>query len=342
MPQDVQTILPLEPPTDVPEMQQGNWSILPPSDALAEYLAANHWERPAPPAAWEVARLSHAAYVYRETSTQWTVLAKFYAAKTGSSAIKYARHEFKATQRAIASGLASDPVRAIRPLGVWRGVLLLEHVDGLTLEDMIAIRRSRPGNLTSRLEHVAECLATLHFHGIQLDKSPDFETSVSYAHKLVDNLSKHGVLQDDPILRHGLLRAVDRWAVQPMMHNFTPTFTHGDATTSNFVFPGDGGLVVIDWERFKVADPAADLGRLTAEVSHTIDQQGGNVAEAIPLLQHLADAYRQALPADWDAGALTERARFYQATSTLRIARNGWLSRLDRMALVAQALALLT
>ena len=39
--------------------------------------------------------------------------------------------------------------------------------------------------------------------------------------------------------------------------------------------------------------------------------------------------------------ALRERAVFFRATSTLRIARNGWLSRLERTALVAEALALL-
>jgi hypothetical protein len=33
--------------------------------------------------------------------------------------------------------------------------------------------------------------------------------------------------------------------------------------------------------------------------------------------------------------------RFYQASSTFRIARNGWLPRLERTDLVAQALALL-
>jgi hypothetical protein len=38
---------------------------------------------------------------------------------------------------------------------------------------------------------------------------------------------------------------------------------------------------------------------------------------------------------------LIERARFYQASSTLRIARNGWLSRLERSALVVEGMALL-
>lgn len=126
------------------------------------------------------------------------------------------------------------------------------------------------------------------------------------------------------------------------MQDFTPGFNHGDATTSNFIYPWDGGVVAIDWERFKVADPAADLGRLMAEVSHSIKQHGGSVAEAEPFVQRLVEAYCGAVPAGWNVGALIQRARFYRAQSTLRIARNGWVSRLDRTALVAQAAVLLS
>ncbi|MCZ7544814.1 MAG: phosphotransferase [Anaerolineae bacterium] len=134
---------------------------------------------------------------------------------------------------------------------------------------------------------------------------------------------------------------MDRWAARPEMRAFTPAFIHGDATTANFIFPWGGGVVGIDWERFKTADPAADLGRLMAEVAHSIKQHGGSVAEAVPDVQHVVDSYCRLLPPGWDADALVERARFYRAASTLRIARNGWVPRLDRTALVAQASALL-
>jgi hypothetical protein len=53
-------------------------------------------------------------------------------------------------------------------------------------------------------------------------------------------------------------------------------------------------------------------------------------------------SYLERLPSSWDAAALRRRAVFFEADSTLRIARNGWLSRLTRTALVARALALLT
>jgi aminoglycoside phosphotransferase (APT) family kinase protein len=115
-----------------------------------------------------------------------------------------------------------------------------------------------------------------------------------------------------------------------------------DGKPTNFIFPWTGEVVAVDWERLRVADPAADLRRLMAEVTHSIKQHVGSVAEALPFVQRLANAYSQALPDGTDVEALIERARFYQASSTLRIARNGWVSRLDRMGFVAQALALLS
>jgi len=332
---------PLEPPADVPEVQRGNWFALPAGDPVAEYLGANLWDRPEEPDRWEAARLSQAVYVYRERLTGWATAAKFYAVKTGTSAEKHARREAEAARQAWAAGLAEGEARAIRPLAVWRGVLFLEYVDGLSLEDVIAVRRSRPGTLVPCLEGAARILATLHARGTSPHARPDFEAAAHRALEYVDTLSKHGVLEDDPVAAAGLARAIDRWAARPMMQDFVPTLTHGDATTSNFVFPWAGGIVILDWERLEVSDPAADLGRLKAEVSHSVTQHGGSVAEAEPFVQCLVEAYTESLPAGGDAAALLGRARFYRAASTLRIARNGWIPRLDRTVLVAQALALL-
>lgn len=78
-----------------------------------------------------------------------------------------------------------------------------------------------------------------------------------------------------------------------------------------------------------------------AEISHSVKQHGGSFEESHPVLEHLVNSYCLEIPANWDANAILERARFYQAISTLRIARNGWVSRLDRMALVTKAMALL-
>jgi aminoglycoside phosphotransferase (APT) family kinase protein len=341
MPGNTQRVGPAEPPADVPDIQRGNWLALPATDPVVEYVTETLWNHPQQPMSWEVARLSRAAYIYRETSVGWALVAKFYAVKTGSSAHKHAAHELDYIRQIQAADLAETDGRPIKPLAVWRGVLFLEYVRGLTLEDTIAVRRSQPGELSRALRAAGWFLARLHANSVRPDAPPDIGQPISYAHEIVVELARHGVLRDYPIACAGVARLIDRWAAHPAMEDFVPCLNHGDATTTNFVFPEDGGAVVVDWERLGVADPASDLGRLMAEITHSINQHGGNVGEAEPFIEHMTDAYCQGLPADWDADALIKRASFYRASSTLRIARNGWVSRLDRTALVAQAMGLL-
>lgn len=335
------SLTPIEPPADVPEIQRGRWIALPAEDPVVGYLTRAPWAQSGAPTSWQLARLSKAAYVYRETSTEWLAVAKFYAVKAGSSAQKYAERERECIRKVQAIGLRDGAARAVEPLALWRGVLFLEYVPGLTLEDTIAVRHSQPGRLIDALDSVARFLVKLHIHSLRGDRRPDFASSIRYAHQVVEQLAEHGVLQGDPVAQDGVTRLIDRWSARPAMEDFNPTLTHGDATTTNFVFRRRDGLVVIDWERLHAGDPAFDLGRLMAEITHSVNQHGGSMAEAEPFAQHVADAYRRALPEGWDGDNLIHRARFYRASSTLRIARNGWVSRLDRTALVAQAMALL-
>lgn len=332
---------PIEPAADVPEIQRGNWLAVPAGDPLVEYVTETLWDRPGRPASWETARLSQAAYIYRETSSQWGVVAKFYQVKAGSSADKHAAREFDYIRQAKATGVEGQDVRVVQPLALWRGVLFLEYAQGLRLEDVIAVRQSQPGRLADSLEQAARFLTRLHVHSLQPHTEPDFESSVTYTHDVVEQLSRYGVLQDYPIARDGLKRLIDHWAANSTMREFAPTLIHGDTTTTNFIFSERGEVVVVDWERLRVGDPAFDLGRLMAEITHSINQHGGSVAEAEPFVRRMVDIYRHALPPSWDGEAVADRARFYRASSTLRIARNGWVSRLDRTALVAQAMALL-
>ena len=330
----------LKPPADVPVIQRGNWLDLPDDDPVVNYLISELWDAEPQPTSWQVARLSQAAYLYREQATGWTVVGKFYVVKGGDDAMRHARRELTCIREAQAAGLERGATRTIRPLGLWRGILFLEYVDGLTLDDVIAVRHSRPGAMSNSIEGAARFLATLHACGVQAQATADFEPALAYARKVVRQLAKHGVLYAQPLVREGLTRLIDGWADRAEMVDFTPTLIHGDATTTNFVFAGDD-VVVIDWERLETADPAADLGRLMAEVTHSVSQHGGTINEALPFVRRLTDTYQGALPAEWDADAVVRRARFYRASSTLRIARNGWISRLDRTALVAQGMALL-
>jgi thiamine kinase-like enzyme len=329
-------------PVDTAELLRGEWTAVPAADPVTGYLETHHWTHSTLPVQWEVARLSQAAYAYRETATQWAAVGKFYTAKTGAEAADHAARELDHIREAQTANFEEGGDRAIHALSLWRGVLFLEYVDGLTLEDLIAVRRSRPGVLTEALERAAGFLARLHAQTVQPHIQPDAASQMAYTHKIVDNLVKHGVLAKDPVTSEGLHRLIDRWADDPLMGDYQPVLKHGDATTTNFVFPWDGKMVVIDWERMYPGDPAADLGRLMAEVGHSITQHGGTIAEAMPALERLTEAYERSLTGDGDVGKVIERARFYQASSTLRIARNGWVSRLDRTRMVARAMALLS
>jgi thiamine kinase-like enzyme len=290
---------------------------------------------------WQAARLSSAVYLYREMASRQTIVAKFYSVKTGANAEKYANREIHYNKIACEVFRDVPSMRAVMPLGVFRGVLLLEHVDGLTLEDTIAIRRSHPGILRPALENTAEFLVHLHKFGQRPNETRRFDWAIGKARGIIKTLSKHGVLKRRPLLRHKLSRLVDAWEVNPSMTAFIPCLIHGDATSTNFVIPQTGGIVAIDWERAEVSDPASDLGRLMAETSHAIKQQGGNQEETSRLTEILRQAYLSKQESDADPATLLTRARFYQGSSTLRIARNGWLSRKYRKSLVDEALGLL-
>jgi tRNA A-37 threonylcarbamoyl transferase component Bud32 len=280
--------------------------------------------------------------LYREIRSGWSVCAKYYQAKAGADAEKYAQRELDYTMEARTAGLSTGPIRAIEPLVIWNGVLLLEAVAGLTLEDLIAVRRSRPGSLYAGVGQVAAFFAELHGPERQHPGLDDFPAAIRYGQKVVSNLARHGVLQEDPIVEQGLVRQLENWAADPAMNRYTPALTHGDATTTNFIFPDQAGaLVAIDWERAKVTDPAADLGRMMAEITHSLTRYGGNIGEAFPLLDHFQAEYSRNITNASDPVPVLGRSIFYQAISALRIARNGWLPRLERMHLVAQAFALL-
>ncbi len=271
------------------------------------------------------------------------VCVKFYNLKA-EDAERYARRELKAILAALEAGLGEGPFRAVPALGHCGPLLLLEYVEGLTLQDVIAIRRSRPGSLIEALENVARLLAVLHMNSRARQARIRFDLALDYADKIIQNLSQHGVLQREPLVQAGLRRQLDLWSAKTIMREFSPCRVHGDATTSNFIFKAaSSGVAALDWERSQLDDPAADVGRLLAETGHALQMHGASAEEARIALDRLLEGYlgnwRQV--SDFDAGTFSERTRFYQAISSLRISRNGWLSRPVRTALVARGLALL-
>jgi len=319
-----------------------DWFYLVDSDNVTDYIMTNLWELPEQPESWKVVQLSSAVYVYREHRTGYAIVVKFHSVKTETDAERHAVREYNFNLQAREIKLKESKLCVVRPLGVWRGAIFLDYVNGQTLENKIAIRRSQPGELSNILENVGRFLASFHSESLQNEGMQDFGPAADYTYKMIDSLARHGVIKNNPILQNGFGRVIEKWAKDQLMWDYQLTLNHGDATTSNFIIPPDGGVVGIDWERSDTADPASDLGRLMAEVIHSVSQFGGNTNEGEAFAQHLAKNYCDFLPSDWNFNALLRRAQFYQATSMLRIARNGWLSHEDRLTLILQAFAILT
>lgn len=339
----------LRPPSHVSD---GNrWYDVSRSDPVARYLA-EHAEAfsPAPESPphahrvtalsghdWQVTRLLGAAYVYRSARRRVRVVAKFYSTKTDVTPEIHAERELAAVELARRTlGRA-----VVAPVAHWRGVLLMPFVPGLTLENLIAVRRTRAGELDAGLGEIAELLARLHERTLERDSRPDFGAALDAGQRFVDHLACHGPLTSDPLLHRAIDRLLSRWGARSSMSDFVPVFVHGDPTTGNFIVSPQGTAIALDWERATLADPAHDLGRVAAEVIHSIAQNDGTVAEALPIVERLTNRYCAALPASFGCDALRSRAGYYQAISCLRIARNAW-SAPRRIDLIAQAIALLS
>lgn len=339
----------LSPDPALNDLQPGIWSSpIPITGSLASLLQAvttgttGTKTEQSQDHVWQIARFSAAVYLFSREGGEYSTVVKFYSQKVGpGEAQKYAQREMDWIEKAYASGLDDAPMRSVRALRAERGILFLEHVEGLTLGDVLSIRRHRPGGMRLALTLSAQLLARLHENTHQ----PYEETALTYAlndvRKYIDNLEQHGVLKETPQFADSIRSVVDLWERRPELADYTPCLIHGDATTANFIFPPEGGIIAIDWERMKNSDPAADLGRLIAEVTHLIQQSGGNSEEQQRVAFLLEDAYRHARSSPMP-DSFASRVRFYQAGSTLRIARNGWISRKDRTSLAAQALALLS
>ncbi|MBA3875886.1 MAG: hypothetical protein C0498_02950 [Anaerolinea sp.] len=149
--------------------------------------------------------------------------------------------------------------------------------------------------------------------------------AVAEARAFVDDLARSSVLSGEATIADGLRRRLDAWSARASLTDFDATLIHGDATTTNFVFPTATEVVAIDWERLAPGNPADDRGRLAAEVAAGIRSHGGPAAEADAVVERILASYGAALGSGRIDEPFVERFRFHRASSTLRIARNGWL-----------------
>ena len=253
-----------------------------------------------------------------------------------------ARREFDNIRKVRALGLDQPPLRAVRALAAnpdLGGLLVEEFAPGENLHSVMrdAAQHDKHTELSARLSQVASFLARLH-DASATDRRGDDREAVAYLDEVVGQLVIWEMVT--PEQGEALRGAGRRWETSGQLRGATEVLIHGDATSTQFLFSGDG-MVVVDFERLQYGDRAADIGRIAAELKHLFPVYSGDPWASEPYIQRFyRDYYRETRGAG-DFGWLTERARFYMGCSELRIARNRWEGPAHRQWLVEEAAACL-
>jgi len=215
--------------------------------------------------------------------------------------------------------------------------LLLEAVEGPDLDHFLqyACDSGDVQPLLISLTRLAQLLAFVHTRPVG-PESVDITPALAYLEKLRSRLNSQGLLT--PVQNTILSFEAAAWG--EIFTNFADraVLVHGDATPTNFLFPG-GRAVALDLERMKLADRLFDLSWIAGEIKHAWGWRANDLKGGEAAIGHFFEAYLTALGAGPDAAPrLFGLNPFYMALAELRICRNDYLSWTYRRRLVDEAL----
>ena len=286
-------------------------------------------------------RLGRATFAFASAERRAAVTTKFHWLKTPDHAQQAALREYQLT--VIARSLSrSAAAQATIPLAAARGVSVFRHTDGFTLDQIISKYIYTNNLALNCVRQAAGYLASLHRQPLTFTAPARGEQSIAYGARLVEQLSSpNNPLMRTPERSRNLLQLLEIVGRKAEIANSADrAFIHGDATVANFIFSSPNRLTAIDWERAGAGDPAADLGRFLAEISHSIRHHGGTAEEACVFCHAAIASYLEQAGAEAKS-MCRSRVRFHRAVSLLRIARNPWELWRMKLDLIEQAEQLL-
>jgi len=285
----------------------------------------------------------HRVYRYHEERSRLSVVGKFVGLDEPDAA-KRARilGEYGNLVTLREMGFADRPHQVVRPLGREESIGLAvveENVRGRDLDHFLRLAAAGDREpLRRALRGLAAFLASLH-RATATGRVADLGHAAWYADRLIDKLRRQTALDAGTASR--IARLHDRWCGRSRMRA-VEAIVHGDATPTNFLFVDGGGVVAIDLERMKHADPVWDLGMVCGELKHAFLWRTGNPWAAEPFIRGFLERYAAAFPdRKGTFRAVTRRLPFFMALTELRIARNEWLCWSHRLRLVREAEACL-
>jgi len=289
--------------------------------------------------AWERLRSSRPVYRFTFGSRLPAVVGKFFTGGPGFTSVdRGLLKEYRVYRQAPAWGLNGSgclPRLLGRYLPAGLG-LLLEDIPGPDLDRYLAGAADAHGfrELCPKLEKLAGLLAFFHSRPVP-SKPTSHRPGWRYFHKLLGQLQTAGLLSGEE--SEALKAAGSAWEMVLPQYPDTLVLVHGDATSTNFLFP-ENRAVAIDLERLGLGDRLLDLSWVAGEIKHAWGWRFHNFAGSEEAIGHFFRAYFEALEA---GAALADRILrlnpFYMALAELRIARNGYLSWEYRRALIEEA-----
>lgn len=271
---------------------------------------------------------------------EYAVVGKFFSAYPPRTRLDWGlAREYHAYLRAPALGLTNGRRAIPRLLGrrpEWGLGLLLEAVPGPDLDHFLgqACHQGAGEPLHRALASLAELLAFWHRRPVPESPEPP-QAALAYLEKLKLQLGESGLLTAED---HQTL-AEEALAWRPRLQSWPEhqVLVHGDATPTNFLFPG-GRALALDLERLRPADRLWDLSWVAGELKHAWGWRTQNLEGAEGAIRGFFRAYLAALPrANGAAERLYALNPFYMAMAELRIARNAYLPWDYRRELVAEA-----
>ena len=350
-----------QPPHDLPgpvplhqydDMTDKPIATLDHDDPLFRLLSSDVWPRQlglAAPPDFEVSKLhpSGIAYRYADPDSGTAVVGKFFGNKwvhgsqEGNQPLRamLLQREFANLQLVQALGFDQGAYQVVRPLVMEPAINLVLIESAAPGTDLLAAIRAAAfqgagARLRRFLTAVAGWLAALHRRSA-INRAVEPVEATSYFNKLLGQLRTWDIMDWAELARFERLR--DRWVASGMLGVAQQALVHGDATPAHFLYDGTT-VTVIDLERLRAADPAADLGSIAAELRHMLSWYKGDTWAGEPYIRHFYAQYAAHMNLSGpEFDALTERCRFYMGTTELRICRNSWVDLSYRRAFLAEA-----
>lgn len=292
-------------------------------------------------------------YHYAERHTAVHLVGKFYGNKWLDDGeprsldirARLMYREFDNLCRVRAMGFDIAPHQVVRPLvcnEMINCVLLEDYIPGHNLDQYIseAIHCDRGEVLRDRLKETASFLADLHNRS-QTQEPVDAASTLTRLDKIIDRLLVSQIITPDQHRRLKHLR--DQWADSHILSQGQQVLIHSDVKPPHFIFNGEYGVTVVDFEHCRSGDRAEDIGQLVAELKHRFFQGTGNLWASEAHIEHLYACYASYVPVVVDDfRAFTTRGRFYQGYFEARMGQNyHWLDTGYRRRLIEDAEACL-